>query len=89
MADIAGLEPAFCGFKSRAPYHSPALVPSGPPALAVMPPRGPAELGPTANRQPLTATTFVYLFQALSSAGESGLFIRARSRVRIPQGQPI
>ena len=28
-------------------------------------------------------------FQALSSAGESGLFIRARSRVRIPQGRPF
>ena len=72
MADIAGLEPASCGFKSRSPYHfwpseplgrsfdSPALRPSGPPALE---------------------------FQALSSAGQnSGLIIR-ESRVRIPQGQ--
>ena len=56
---------------------------------ASMPPRGSAALGPTANRQPLTATTFVYPFQALSSAGQnSGLIIR-KSRVRIPQGQPL
>ena len=128
MADIAGLEPVSCGFKSRSPYpykssdsstdrmlgYEPGDVGSIPPlttifsigrdASATRPPRthgrdtvaplpkaprGSAALGPTANRQPLTATTFVYPFQALSSAGQnSGLIIR-KSRVRIPQGQPL
>ena len=102
MADIAGLEPVSCGFKSRSPYpnkpsdsstdrmlgYEPGDVGSIPHLTTIS--LAPSRLRRTrTNRQPLTATTFVYPFQALSSAGQnSGLIIR-KSRVRIPQGQPL
>ena len=45
MADIAGLEPVSCGFKSRSPY--PFQVPMPSCHRARMPPRGSAAHRPT------------------------------------------
>ncbi len=102
MADIAGLEPVSCGFKSRSPY--PFMI--GKDASAHVSARNHGRdavsrfIGPAGHRalrpSPLLPMPTCHRasmphenFQALSSAGQnSGLIIR-ESRVRIPQGQPL